>query len=410
MERGNESVITVAAMRAADSRTIESGTPSKELMRRAAQGIFDAYDGWAGKRTLAVCGSGNNGGDGYALAEILKDHACEVAVLRVSEKFSEDGRYYYDRCLEKGVPCFLYGQTAEEPDGSAAWSSSFGDYDILVDCMLGTGFAGTPKEPIATVIRDINAAHEAGAYVIAADINSGMNGDTGEAELAVRSDLTVSIGFYKKGLFAGRAPELIGRLVNVDIGIRLEEMTLYHMGFAEIREPDIRRGRRNADFGQGFYLSPDEAFSRRWATSREGMETILNRYTLVLDGLLIKRFQRDADWYAYLAGNRAGQPDSLAAYDVIIGPIANDTIYDTGGILTSGLLNSDQSLALLELGPVYEQVVIKSDKAAAQLTWEAVEVICEEAVRRARATVAEEEECFQEVLGAKMEELFDEAE
>ena len=47
------------------------------------------------------------------------------------------------------------------------------------------------------------------------------SGDTGEAELAVRSDLTVSIGFYKKGLFLGRAPELIGELVNVDIGITL---------------------------------------------------------------------------------------------------------------------------------------------------------------------------------------------
>ncbi len=225
MESGKERVITVAAMRAADSRTIESGTPSKELMRRAAQGIFDAYDGWTGKRTLAVCGSGNNGGDGYALASIMKDQGLNVSVLRVSEKFSEDGRYYYDRCLAKDVPCFLYGMTAGEADGSAAWTEACGDYDILVDCMLGTGFAGTPKEPIATVIRSINAAHEAGAYVIAADINSGMNGDTGEAELAVISDLTVSIGFYKKGLFTGRAPELIGSLANVDIGIVLEELS-----------------------------------------------------------------------------------------------------------------------------------------------------------------------------------------
>ena len=224
MESGKERVITVAAMRAADSRTIKSGTLSKELMRRAAQGIYDAYDGWTGRRTLAVCGSGNNGGDGYALASIMKDCGLDVTVLRVSERFSEDGRYYYDQCLEKGVPCFLYSLTAGEADGSAAWTGSFGGYDILVDCMLGTGFAGTPKEPIAQVIRGINAAREQGAYVIAADINSGMSGDTGEAELAVASDLTVSIGFYKKGLFTGRAAELIGRLVNVDIGIRLEEL------------------------------------------------------------------------------------------------------------------------------------------------------------------------------------------
>ena len=102
--------------------------------------------------------------------------------------------------------------------------------------------------------------------------------------------------------------------------------------------------------------------------------------------------------------------DSMAAYDVVIGPIANDTIYDTGGILTSGVLDGAQSLALLETGPVYEQVVIKSDQAAAQLAWEGAEVLYEEAVRRARATVAEEEERFQEALGAKMEALFGETE
>ena len=225
MESGKERVITVAAMRAADSRTIKSGTPSKELMRRAAQGIFDAYDGWTGKRTLAVCGSGNNGGDGYALAEILKDHACEVAVLRVSGKFSEDGRYYYDRCLAKDVPCFLYGQMDGEPDGSAAWTDACGDYEILVDCMLGTGFAGTPKEPIATVIRSINAAHEAGAYGIAADIYSGICGGAGRAVLARRRALTAPRGFDQKGQLTGRAPELIGRLTNVDIGIVLEELS-----------------------------------------------------------------------------------------------------------------------------------------------------------------------------------------
>ena len=223
MESGKERVITVAAMRAADSRTIESGTPSKELMRRAAQGIFDAYDGWTGKRTLAVCGSGNNGGDGYALAEILKDHACEVAVLRVSGKFSEDGRYYYDRCLAKDVSCFLYGQMDGEPDGSAAWTGTCGDYDILVDCMLGTGFSGTPREPIAGAIQAINKARESGAFVICADINSGMNGDTGEGEIAVKSDLTVSIGYLKPGFFRESAKDLIGKLVNADIGIEIPE-------------------------------------------------------------------------------------------------------------------------------------------------------------------------------------------
>ena len=57
------------------------------------------------------------------------------------------------------------------------------------------------------------------AYIVSVDINSGMNGDTGEGEIAVKSDLTVSIGFFKTAMFSERANELIGKLVNVDIGI-----------------------------------------------------------------------------------------------------------------------------------------------------------------------------------------------
>ena len=83
-----KSAVSVAAMREADRRTIENGTPSLELMRRAAQGVFDAYGDWSGKAVLILCGGGNNGGDGYALAEILQDHAVTVALYPVSAKLS----------------------------------------------------------------------------------------------------------------------------------------------------------------------------------------------------------------------------------------------------------------------------------------------------------------------------------
>ncbi len=211
-------VISVAQMRAADAYTIGKGTPSKELMHRAAQGVFDAYDGWQNKRTLVICGSGNNGGDGYALASIMKDHGYDVELLLVSDKFSEDGRYYYDICIEKQVP-------VHQCSGSLNYGIvDFSQYNVFVDCIFGTGFAGVPREPAASVIKEINRQRrERVVYVISVDINSGMNGDTGEAELAVASDLTVSIGYYKHGFFKGSAAELIGNLVNVDIGIELPE-------------------------------------------------------------------------------------------------------------------------------------------------------------------------------------------
>lgn len=173
-----------------------------------------------------------------------------------------------------------------------------------------------------------------------------------------------------------------------------EKIRLYHTGFDEIRRPDVHYGRKNADFGQGFYTSPDEEFTRRWARTRRGEETILNVYELDLTGLNVHRFERDLSWFAYIYANRNRKPDLLGA-DAVIGPIANDTIYDTLGITTSGFLNEEQSLALLMLGPVYVQAALKTEKAASQLTWLSSEIITPEQVAEYRKTVQKEEAEFQ---------------
>lgn len=199
-----ESAVSVAQMRASDAYTIENFVPSKELMYRAAMGIYNAAE-WTGKRVAIVTGSGNNGGDGYALAAILAERGIYPTLYRVSEKFSEDGAYYYDKAIALSISDRRFDQ-----------SSHLDGYDIVVDCLLGTGFSGEPEGLYARAIERIN---KSGAYVISADINSGLDGDTGEAVLAVKSDRTVSIGFYKKGMFLASAPEYIGDLVNVDIGI-----------------------------------------------------------------------------------------------------------------------------------------------------------------------------------------------
>lgn len=200
------SAISVAKMRESDAYTIANLVPSKRLMYRAAMGIYTA-EKWRGKAIAIVTGSGNNGGDGYALACILADNGIPSTLVRVSEKFSEDGKYFYDSAIQKGVTDTRF--TAE---------TDLSPYDTVVDCILGTGFHGEPHGAVADAIRAINAS---GAYVISADINSGLDGDTGEAVLAVKSDLTVSIGYYKTGMFLADAPQLIGNLVNVDIGIVL---------------------------------------------------------------------------------------------------------------------------------------------------------------------------------------------
>ena len=237
--RENNAAVSVDLMRRSDAYTIENFVPSKELMYRAAYGVYRAYAGWRGKKIAILVGGGNNGGDGYALAGILKADGIDSVVLKVSDKLSEDGRYYCEKAEKLGVPVIPYGACDDGVDADklltdevidnekstdivdidrAAWDLS--GYDVIVDCILGTGFKGEVRGKAADAIKAINAA---GAYVISVDINSGMNGDTGEAALAVHSDLTVSIGYYKQGLFKGDAEKYIGSLTNVDIGIVLLE-------------------------------------------------------------------------------------------------------------------------------------------------------------------------------------------
>ena len=196
--------ICVENMRLSDALTIERYVPSLELMHRAAVGVFRAIR-WQG-RTAIVAGSGNNGGDGFALACILTSHGIECAVFTLSQRLSRDSAHYARQAEALGVPV--------RPFAAGCLSG----FDIVVDCMLGTGFQGTLRDSCRAAIEEVNAA---GAYVVSVDINSGMNGDTGEGETAVRSDLTVTIGYFKNGLLTPNAGAHMKRLVCADIGIRL---------------------------------------------------------------------------------------------------------------------------------------------------------------------------------------------
>lgn len=182
------------------------------------------------------------------------------------------------------------------------------------------------------------------------------------------------------------------------------EIMLYHAGFEIIKVPDVRFGRRNADFGQGFYLSPDAEFSRRWARARRGMTTYINTYALNPEGLDIRRLQRDEAWFDYIFDNRAFRPDRMAEADVILGPIANDTIYDVWGLTTSGLIERSLALRLLQIGPAYIQVALKSPRAAAQLQWRAAVPLSPEEIEGYRALVRAEEADFQRRFAEALEE------
>ncbi len=203
-------IVSVRLMRESDRAAIGSGISGTELMHRAAMGVYLSVE-WRGKIGI-VCGSGNNGGDGYALALILKDKGYDPHVITLSSRLSPDGKFYYDLCKKEKI----HTLPLEKSDISS--------YDIIVDCIFGTGFTGCPAGKEAEAIDMINNSP---AYVVSVDINSGLNGDNGMFKKAVRSDITVSVGSLKSALFLNMAKDCIGKAVNSDIGIPIIEKPYY---------------------------------------------------------------------------------------------------------------------------------------------------------------------------------------
>lgn len=209
-------VLSVKEMRDADAYTIKNFVDSKELMYRAGEAIFYVGDWNIGDKVLIAAGSGNNAGDGYVVADLLNIEGIEVEILLIKDKFSEDGKYYFNRCLQKDIKYTVLDENADYN----TLRGKFDSYDYVLDCIYGTGFTGEVREPVYSLIKALN---DSKASIVSADINSGMNGDTGESNICVNSDLTVSIGFLKKGLVSEEGKKHIGKLVNMDIGIVIEE-------------------------------------------------------------------------------------------------------------------------------------------------------------------------------------------
>ena len=117
--------VSTEVMRSSDRWTIENLCSSKELMERAGKAIFEQVR-WKGPVGI-ICGKGNNAGDGFVVASLLKDHGieCEI-VLLYEDSFSEDGKYFFDKCVAKGIPVVTEGD--------------YGKYNTILDCIFGTGF------------------------------------------------------------------------------------------------------------------------------------------------------------------------------------------------------------------------------------------------------------------------------
>ena len=125
----------------------------------------------------------------------------------------------------------------------------------------------------------------------------------------------------------------------------------------------------------------------------------MNVYELDETGLSVQRLGRDAEWFDFVFQNRR-ERDTIAA-DVIIGPVANDTIFETLGIISSGYLDPAEALALLRVGPEYTQAAVKTQKAAGQLRFLGTEHIA----RMDRALRKKEQEAYEAAFAAALEKM-----
>jgi NAD(P)H-hydrate epimerase len=208
--------MSCGAIRDVDRYAIESlGIPGIVLMENAARSVAEIVNEMlpapAG-RVLVLCGSGNNGGDGFVVARLLSIAGVRVTVALADPPSAADAVTNF-RIVERMGIAFLDGRTTE---GLAAARAAASEADVIVDALLGTGARGAPRGPVAELIRIANAAP---GRRVAVDIPSGLDGDSGvAAEPCFRADTTVTFVAEKTGFATAAARAVTGRISVVGIG------------------------------------------------------------------------------------------------------------------------------------------------------------------------------------------------
>lgn len=213
-------IVTAQQMRNIDQRAIkEFGIPGPVLMENAASAIMTEmerfFDGLAGVRVGIICGKGNNGGDGLALARRLSIRGVAVRVALLAPFNSLGGEAKINlNILRKTDVQIVPSASVRALSDITVWS------DILIDAVLGVGLASPLKGVFAQTVEMINAS---GKPVVAVDIPTGINADTGEVMgVAIKADLTVTMALLKRGLVLLPGAEYAGTVRVADIGIPYE--------------------------------------------------------------------------------------------------------------------------------------------------------------------------------------------
>ncbi len=179
----------------------EQGIAGIILMKRAGRALLDELlESFGSPSLLSIfCGSGNNAGDGYIAAALAAEKNIPVQVVELSAKLSSDAAKAKQFAQQANVSFVTFDSSMDIAEG------------VIIDSLLGTGFHGQLRQQYGEAIQLIN---DSGLPVVAADIPSGLNPDSGHiAEVAVAADVTVTFIGAKQGLFSGQGPAVCGEII-----------------------------------------------------------------------------------------------------------------------------------------------------------------------------------------------------
>jgi NAD(P)H-hydrate epimerase len=222
----SELILTREQVREVDRRAIEVlGIPGLILMENAAINaatlirdhlVRKQAEPKANKRISVLCGGGNNGGDGYAIARHLhnRGYGVQLFAAKAPSQLKGDAAANHAICRNMGLPIATVDGESAIDEAATMWQGS----DIVVDALLGTGFTGQVRQPLASLIDRINSI--SAPTVIAIDTPSGLDCQTGApAASTVRAHLTISLVAQKVGFTVPGAEAFTGQVQVADIGV-----------------------------------------------------------------------------------------------------------------------------------------------------------------------------------------------
>lgn len=209
-------IIKTETMRKIDKFCINNlKIPGIVLMENAALKVLKNLDLKNNDVFTIICGSGNNGGDGLALARhlFLSKKNVNVVLLGKEDKLSEECKINYDILMNMGITINKIDDVKDISKIKKALNSC----SIIVDAIFGTGLSREVKDVYRSIISLINESRK---YVVAIDVPSGLNGDNGQAlGIAVKANKTITFQFYKRGFLEYESDEYTGNIIVEDIGI-----------------------------------------------------------------------------------------------------------------------------------------------------------------------------------------------